>query len=107
MGVGGKLTDCAAGSADTWTCKSQMSVTKRDGSENSGFPFKILGTDYDRWAVMYSCLAPMGVAMSMDFVWIYSRTQTLTPEELQAAQAVIRAQMPTYNLTSVQMYNTV
>jgi hypothetical protein len=51
-------------------------------SENASFPFRILGTDYDRWAVMYSCLAPMGDMMAMDFVWIYSRTQTLTGEEL-------------------------
>ena len=106
MGVGGKLTDCAAGTPDSWTCKSTMTVAD-NGKGDSGFPFKILGTDYDRWAVMYSCLGAMGDTMAMDFVWIYSRTQTLTPEELQAAQAVIRAQMPTYNLTSVQMYNTV
>ena len=24
IGVGGKLSDCASGSADTWTCKSKM-----------------------------------------------------------------------------------
>ena len=108
MGVGGKLSDCDKGTADTWTCKSQMNLTKKEGGELSdNGSLKIISTNYDRWAIMYNCLAPMGDMMSMDFIWIYSRTQTLTEEEMMEIRSVIRSQIPVYNLTALQMYNTV
>ena len=84
-----------------------MNVSKSKDGKDTSYPFKILSTNYDRWAIMYTCLDPMGDMMTMDFVWIYSRTQTLTGEEMQEIRSVIRSQMPTYNLTSLQMYNTV
>ena len=102
MGVGGKLSDCASGSEDTWTCKSVMNDIPSAESTMS-----IISTNYDRWAIQYGCLAPMGDLMSMDFIWIYSRTQTLTEEELMEIRSVIRSQVPTYNLTALQMYSTV
>ena len=81
MGVGGKISDCDQGSADTWTCKNKMNVSKDKSINDSvSYPMHILGTDYDNWMVMYNCLAPMGDMMSMDHVWIYSRTQSLTGE---------------------------
>ncbi len=60
-----------------------MNLTKKKGGEQEDIgSLKIISTNYDRWAIMYSCLAPMGDMMSMDFIWIYSRTQTLTEEEM-------------------------
>ena len=102
MGVGGKLSDCASGSEDTWSCKSTMNdFPSDDGS------MKIISTNYDRWAIQYGCFDPMEAGMmSMDFVWIYSRTQTLTEEEMQEIRSIIRSQLPTYNLTALQMYST-
>jgi hypothetical protein len=105
MGVSGKLSDCNQGTPDTWTCKSTM--TPKKDTELSPYPFEILGTDYDRWAVMYNCLAPMGDMMSMDHIWIYSRTQSLSEIEMQEIRSIIRAQLPGYNLTALQMYSTV
>ena len=102
MGVGGSLSDCDKGTPDTWSCKSTMNVSKSDDkSKDTSYPFKIISTNYDRWAIMYSCLAPMGDMMSMDFVWIYSRTQTLTDDEMAEVRSVIRSQMPVYNLTPI------
>ena len=79
-----------------------MNLTKKEGGELSDTgSLKIISTNYDRWAIMYNCLAPMGDMMSMDFIWIYSRTQTLTEEEMMEIRSVIRSQIPVYNLTAL------
>jgi hypothetical protein len=102
MGVGGKLSDCASGTSDTWTCKSVMNdFATSEGTMN------IISTNYDRWAIQYGCAAPMGDLMAMDFIWIYSRTQTLSETEMQEIRSVIRSKLPGYNLTALQMYSTV
>ena len=77
-----------------------------DGFGSDDGTLKILSTNYDRWAIQYSCTAPMGDLMAMDFVWIYSRTTTLSDDDMAEIRSVIRSQLPTYNLNALQMWST-
>mgnify|MGYP006122684387 CR=1 FL=1 len=87
-GVGGQLQDCKRGSASTWTCKGTMNI-QPDGKRAD---WKLIATDYDRWAVMYNCFGKWGA--HADFIHVMSRDQTLTDEELAKIQTVIDKHMP-------------
>ena len=49
----------------------------------------VLGTDYDNWAVMYACHKKLRLVKN-EWVWILSRTPTLSDEHRDEAYKAIK-----------------
>ena len=100
-GIGGKMTEC--GTSTEGTCMATMGETS-----DKKYPIDILSTDYDNWSVMYACSDMLGGDL-MYGQWLSISTRDNSPiseTNLAAAHAAIRAQLPTFDLSSFAMWNT-
>uniref|UniRef100_A0AAR5PWC5 Apolipoprotein D n=1 Tax=Dendroctonus ponderosae TaxID=77166 RepID=A0AAR5PWC5_DENPD len=69
------------------TNEAKLSVAFSLLPERFAAPYWVLGTDYEHYTVVWSCLN-MGFLHSRN-AWILARTQTLTPELLSEAHAIL------------------
>lgn len=58
QGVDGTLFNCEDSLANEATCQASMAKSEEL------YPFSILATDYNNWAVHYNCMESMGMHMS-------------------------------------------
>ena len=97
MGVEGKMY-CNTGSDST--CEVTMAESEKR------VPFNILRTDYNNWAVNYFCTPMMGGTMKMEWLNILSRDTTLSSSLLADAEAVIKAELPDFDISDWTMRKT-
>ena len=96
QGVDGKMY-CNTGSDST--CE----VTMAGGTER--YPFNILTTDYDSYAVNYFCMPMMG--MKMEWLNILSRDITLSESKMADAESTIKRELPDFDISDWSMLKTV
>ena len=102
VGVNGEMSECGTLPRSEGSCMATMN----GGTKKS--PIKILATDYDNWSVLYACMDMVGGDLAYAN-WLSISTRTNAPiseEHLMAAQAAIRNQLPTFDLSNFSMWNT-
>ena len=83
-----------------------------DPSQNEGYlkvkfvPFvpagdyKVLGTDYDNYTVIYTCNGFLGM-YNIEYVWILTRDTNPSDDVLNTAMDVVREKVPLYDITAL------
>ena len=95
MGVDGKLY-C---NNSNGLCETTMA----GGDEK--YPFQVLTTDYDNYAVNYFCTEMAGF-VKMEWLNILSRSTTLDAGKLAEAENTIKAQLPEFDISDLSMRMT-
>ena len=102
-GVGGQLQDCDSGSPVTQTCKATMNLVKSGKRSN----WKLLSTDYDNYAIMYSCSNQMSNVMHAEYFTVLGRETTLSDEIMEKVRKIVKDAVPDYDMSDANMVTTV
>ena len=62
--------------------------------------YKVIGTDYDNYSVVYSCTNLAGL-YSFENVWILSRAEHIDATHLEEVKAIMREQIPKYDFETM------
>ena len=63
-----------------------------------GGDYKILGTDYESYTVLYTCLT-YPIKSNLEFVWILTRDPNPSDDVMNTALDVIRTKIPLYDMS--------
>ena len=64
--------------------------------------YKILETDYDGYAVIYTCMG-LGGIFNIEYVWILTRDPNPSAEIIEKAMNVLSTKIPKYDVSALQL----